>query len=627
MVSRRSLFVVLMIMGTALVLQAWLAARTAATPLNTMAVPAPSPTPSGTPSPTPLPEPTPTPEKLPTPKIAFVSPTNIANPVPISASKVRIVVSVNHAFLVGGIDIELLSKQGFVRLGKARQVGRTDTYEFIWDLDASPLPESETPGPVADGGGYTLRARVKNSSVTAERTLKIDRRFDPPSVPQPPATPTIPETEMPVESVEILTPANAGAAAFRENVNRDLRVSGSATAGSERVIFYYSITPLGEEPMKWEGLFSGGCGFTDLLPSDKAKPFNGICRLANNHRPEQITALAAVAADCTTPGCVSETGSTTACPSQTCKREGSDAIAINSCWGEPCMALSPRLWRADKKTCQKVVVDVANLDGSRPAGAAIHASLRGPGVKPKFCKPKGSSDFETRPSEQYTIENNDEGKGGPSGTGQIQTIVGVSDSDGRFVFGIYSEDSSYGSIYEQFEYGYSNLEVWLDKNGNDVIDEREDVYEARFHWDLPGRCTVVGTEGDDQIISHVFPSKICGLGGDDTITGLDGALGNDIILGGPGDDLILGERGNDKLLGGGGNDSIYGGDGDDVLYGGGGDDELFGEMNTNRLYGGPGDDGCTAEKLPKKKKGKKQPKPTSPPPEGCERKAGKAPLL
>ena len=67
--------------------------------------------------------------------------------------------------------------------------------------------------------------------------------------------------------------------------------------------------------------------------------------------------------------------------------------------------------------------------------------------------------------------------------------------------------------------------------------------------------TVVGTSGNDIIVSR---------GGGVTISG------------GLGDDLIYGDTGNDSLDGGAGNDTLLGGDGNDQLRGAGGNDTLDG---------------------------------------------------
>ena len=109
-------------------------------------------------------------------------------------------------------------------------------------------------------------------------------------------------------------------------------------------------------------------------------------------------------------------------------------------------------------------------------------------------------------------------------------------------------------------------------------------------------CTIVGTEGDDELIGTRGDDVICGLGGDDV---LQGRGGNDILLGHDGDDILLGGRGTDKLFGASGDDQLIGGPGHDFLEGssgrdflngGGGADTLLGGYAGDRLRGGGGAD-------------------------------------
>ena len=147
-------------------------------------------------------------------------------------------------------------------------------------------------------------------------------------------------------------------------------------------------------------------------------------------------------------------------------------------------------------------------------------------------------------------------------------------------------------------------------------------------------CTILGTEGDDELRGTPGPDVICGLGGNDVIYGLDGddtliggagddtlyggdetrtgdgdgddslfggpgddtlagGNGTDVLWGGPGDDILEGNRRDDTLIGGPGADSLNGGGEDDTLFGGAGDDTLVGQAHNDTLYGGPGVDTLT----------------------------------
>ena len=121
----------------------------------------------------------------------------------------------------------------------------------------------------------------------------------------------------------------------------------------------------------------------------------------------------------------------------------------------------------------------------------------------------------------------------------------------------------------------------------------------------PRGCTIIGTDGDDQLVGTEVDDVICGLGGNDIIYGLGGNdiiygdAGGDVIKGGSGDDRIYAGSGNDRVYGnagddmirgGGGIDTIRGGKGDDTIYGNAGDDTIYGERGVDTIHGGPGND-------------------------------------
>ena len=71
-----------------------------------------------------------------------------------------------------------------------------------------------------------------------------------------------------------------------------------------------------------------------------------------------------------------------------------------------------------------------------------------------------------------------------------------------------------------------------------------------------------------------------GLGGTDTLSGLEGVIGS------AWGDTILGSDLTDVLLGADGDDAIHGLDGDDALSGNGGNDQIDGGAGTDTFYGG-----------------------------------------
>ncbi|QBY02449.1 calcium-binding protein [Rhodophyticola sp. CCM32] len=120
-----------------------------------------------------------------------------------------------------------------------------------------------------------------------------------------------------------------------------------------------------------------------------------------------------------------------------------------------------------------------------------------------------------------------------------------------------------------------------------------------------GDDTILGGDGNDVLNGKAGDDRLYGgndndkLNGGDGVDRLYGGNGNDTLNGGDGDDLLFGGDGNDKLNGGAGDDRLYGEDdndklygkaGDDRLYGGYGNDTLDGALGEDTLYGGDGND-------------------------------------
>lgn len=83
--------------------------------------------------------------------------------------------------------------------------------------------------------------------------------------------------------------------------------------------------------------------------------------------------------------------------------------------------------------------------------------------------------------------------------------------------------------------------------------------------------SVFGSTGNDTLRALQAGSRLNGAGGDDVVIGrggddrLAGGNGNDLVSGGAGDDLIGGNRGDDTLIGGAGADTLSGGPGADLV--------------------------------------------------------------
>lgn len=103
----------------------------------------------------------------------------------------------------------------------------------------------------------------------------------------------------------------------------------------------------------------------------------------------------------------------------------------------------------------------------------------------------------------------------------------------------------------------------------------------------PPACTIVGTNGDDNLTGTEGNDVICGLGGNDRILG---GSGQDTLFGQDGNDQLFGEGGADQLYGQGGDDGLFGGIGNDFLAGGVGNDGMNGQGNADQLFGQGGAD-------------------------------------
>ena len=107
---------------------------------------------------------------------------------------------------------------------------------------------------------------------------------------------------------------------------------------------------------------------------------------------------------------------------------------------------------------------------------------------------------------------------------------------------------------------------------------------------------IAGTDASETTVFTDLNDRVVGFGGDDTISGgqgadiLEGGAGADTLSGDEGDDLLSGGIGMDTLYGGDGNDTLKGGEDNDQLLGNDGDDKLLGGSGSDTLVGGAGDD-------------------------------------
>ncbi|MCL2345074.1 MAG: putative Ig domain-containing protein, partial [Desulfobulbus sp.] len=121
----------------------------------------------------------------------------------------------------------------------------------------------------------------------------------------------------------------------------------------------------------------------------------------------------------------------------------------------------------------------------------------------------------------------------------------------------------------------------------DVI-ARADGGKLGSQWRQAGDpTTLIGSAGDDSIVSNTGESVIVQAGGNDDYVRLDGA-GNDVISAGSGNDTVHSDAGDDLIAGETGDDWIEAGDGDDVIvfnYGDGNDSLIAGEGTDTLSFG------------------------------------------
>jgi Ca2+-binding RTX toxin-like protein len=122
-----------------------------------------------------------------------------------------------------------------------------------------------------------------------------------------------------------------------------------------------------------------------------------------------------------------------------------------------------------------------------------------------------------------------------------------------------SGDGGLDTVFDEGDVSFTATSTSLSGLGTDALKSVESLF-------------LVGGVHD-----NVFDASKFKLGG---VT-LDGAAGDDVLLGSPFDDKLFGGIGDDRLTGNHGNDSLYAGDGDDYLDGSNGTD--LGD-------GGPGSD-------------------------------------
>lgn len=515
----------------------------------------------------------------------------------VSTDSLRILARVGAPYLIQGVSIEATFAGTKYMLGEAKRVGHTNLYEFVWDLTrplsganpaptASPSTASPSPAPSESGspstsaspsptpgatvpplplttrpgvadGNYDITARPVGSASFDTYPVQINRN-------NPNSTS---DTTTPWETVQLTAPKNGDPLGFDAGA---ATISGTASSGAEGVDFFYSISANSEKPV-WRrcGYVSlGGSARTNSQQALTAQSVVGTCELKGNDKPAEVNGVAAVAFNCDIPtsGCANRVAPPlpggAADPRQRSQRAttgAGDAIAVTGCAGSLCLVLFPPEWRATTETCVPLAARVAAKNKPDP-GQRVEVEFQGPSDRIHFCDPADPLN-DTWPGTEYIASD-------PYGP-DIHRISGITDARGTFEFGIFSSDSNFRDVFSASETSFSLVRAWID-DGDATPETGESSHTATMHWELPGRCTVIGTDRGETLNGTLEADKICGLGGNDVIYGFEG---DDLILGGTGNDTIHGDEGRDVLLGETGDDNLFGGDGTDTLDGGDGSDD------------------------------------------------------
>ena len=132
-----------------------------------------------------------------------------------------------------------------------------------------------------------------------------------------------------------------------------------------------------------------------------------------------------------------------------------------------------------------------------------------------------------------------------------------------------------------------------DITGTDGADTIYGDFEGVVEAEADGNDYIRGLGGDDRIYGGSQGDYIFGGDGDDTIDAgngydyVEGGDGDDTIIGGNGEDIIDGGDGDDTINAGNGRDRVFGGDGDDYIRGGNHDDAddiIYGEAGDDEIY-------------------------------------------
>jgi hypothetical protein len=441
---------------------------------------------------------------------------------------VHIVVRSDCANFAPKVEMQLAKGTGFETLGEATRIEGTDTYEFFWT-------------PVPGDGSHRLRAHVVGAPADQEQAITVNAQD---------ATGGNP-TEEADETVELTKPDNALPAPF---VRGATEINGIASAGAEGIDLFYSKVGAGTTP---GGPDWFACGYVDLDGAGTdPQPFVGSCALRAPDQPAQVTAVAALTADCGLgqEGCDTDpTAQARSLP--TFKKDSGDAHRVFGYEALPFVSLLPAENESRVGECMPFTLSVADNSSQPMPKENVDVHLRGPGDDAEFCAVEGATATRSPTEGGHALGHQGQSTHVDEAGADAHHVEGETDLEGRFTFGIVSDVA-----------GDSEIVAWLDHVDDDVAGADETIDSSVMHWIVPaGACTVRGTSGPDRLRGTAAADRICGLAGNDTIAGL---AGNDVLLGGAGNDRLAGGRGRDVLRGGAGRDRLRGNGGRDRCSGG-----------------------------------------------------------
>ena len=154
--------------------------------------------------------------------------------------------------------------------------------------------------------------------------------------------------------------------------------------------------------------------------------------------------------------------------------------------------------------------------------------------------------------------------------GTVDLTAGTATAPG-IVASLAGVEGAVGSGFNDTLVGNSGINEFLGAGGDDQIDglggfdfARYDFATARIRGNLgTGSATGQGTDTLDSIEGVVGGSGSDVLRGDGKVNTLYGLSGNDVLRGGGRPDLLFGGKNADELFGDGGNDDLFGGPGPD----------------------------------------------------------------